>query len=243
MILIAGMHRSGTSLLAGLLHKAGADFGNSENFYPADEWNPDGYYEQQNVLKLNMKLLHGPWGRFSYLSMPSPKTILRRGRHLNGTLREVSKGIENQIVKENRFCITLPAWQQSGLKIDKVVVCLRHPWDVVRSLKKRNHLPFVVGFKLWHEHLLRILNASEGIERRLFLYENVITDSSSLTEFTAILNFIGVYQEEQTTDLMLKEYLRKPNFTKNRYAQLPQYVEILWNRLLEEHKSQSALVL
>jgi len=137
----------------------------------------------------------------------------------------------------------LPAWQQSGLKIDKVVVCLRHPWDVVRSLKKRNHLPFVVGFKLWHEHLLRILKASEGIERRLFLYENVITDSSSLTEFTAILNFIGVYQEEQTTDLMLKEYLRKPNFTKNRYAQLPQYVEILWNRLLEEHKSQSALVL
>jgi hypothetical protein len=230
-------------LLAGLLHKAGADFGNSANFYPADEWNPDGYFEQHNILRLNMKLLHGPWGRLSYLNMPSPKTILSRGRHMNEALREASKGIGNQIVKENRFCITLPAWQQSGLKVDKVIVCLRHPWDVVRSLKKRNHLPFVIGFKLWHEHLLRILKASEGINRKLFLYESIITDKSSLTEFTAALNFIGIYQEEQTTDLLLKGYLRKPNFIKKRYAQLPQYVEALWNQLLEEHKKQSVLAL
>ena len=238
MILIAGMHRSGTSLLAGLLYKAGADFGNSENFYPADEWNPDGYYEQHNIIKLNIKLLHGPWGRFSYLSMPSPKTILSRGKRLNGALREASRGIENQIVKENRFCMTLPAWQQSGLKVDKVVICLRHPWDVVLSLKKRNHLPYVFGFKLWHEHLSCILKTSQGIDRRFFLYENIIADKSSLGEFSVILNFVGIHQEENETDILLKKYLRKSNLTENCYAKLPQYVERLWNKLIEEHNKQ-----
>lgn len=238
MILIAGMHRSGTSMLAGLLYKSGADFGRPEDFYPADIWNPDGYFEQQDIQKLNMKLIHGPWGKLSYLNLPTPQTVLSRGRRLDEALTEVSKRIENQVVKENRFCITLPAWQQAGLKVDKVIICLRNPWDVVRSLKKRNRLPFVIGFRLWHEHLIRILVASEGIDRRLFLYENVIAEATNTKEFTDILNFMDIRLDEQKADLLLKDYLRKPERTTVQDEQLPGYVEKLWNQLLEEYKKQ-----
>ena len=47
MILIAGTHRSGTSLVARLLYESGADFGNPEGFYPPDQWNRGGYFEQK----------------------------------------------------------------------------------------------------------------------------------------------------------------------------------------------------
>jgi hypothetical protein len=239
MILIAGMHRSGTSLVARLLYEAGADFGNLEGFYPPDQWNRGGYFEQKNILRLNMKLLHGRWGRLSYLSLPSGQTILSRGSYLNETLKEVSKEIENQVIKENRFCITLPAWQQAGLKVDKVIICLRHPWDVVLSLKKRNHLPCFVGFRLWHEHLRRILKVSEGIDRRLVLYDNVITGSKSLKEFNDILKFMDIYHEDRKSELILKEYVREPNASAAQNAELPRYVQALWDQLITQHKRQS----
>ena len=44
MYLITGMHRSGTSLVAQIFFEVGMDFGDPENFYPADRWNPDGYF-------------------------------------------------------------------------------------------------------------------------------------------------------------------------------------------------------
>jgi len=241
MILITGMHRSGTSMLAGLLYKAGADFGSPENFYPADRWNPDGYFEQRDIQRINIKLLHGSWGKLSYLCLPSPQTVLSRGRRLAETLAAVSKRIENQVVKENRFCITLPAWQQAGLELEKVIICLRNPWDVAYSLKKRNRLPVAIGFKLWHDHLVRILDASEGIDRRLFLYENVVIDPPSTKEFTDILNFMGMSLEEQKAGLLLKGYVRKPERITIEDEQLPGYVEALWNQLLEEHNEQPIL--
>tara|TARA_A100001015_G_scaffold104711_1_gene116223 strand:- start:3092 stop:3814 length:723 start_codon:yes stop_codon:yes gene_type:complete len=239
MILISGMHRSGTSLVAKLLYEAGADFGNPEGFYPPDKWNRGGYFEQKKIIRLNMKLLHGRWGRLAYLRLPSVKTILSRGSLLNETLKEVSKEIENQVIKENRFCITLPAWQQAGLKVDKVIICLRYPWDVVFSLYKRNHLPYFVGFRLWHEHLQRILRASEGINRRLFLYDNVIKRSKSLKELNDILKFMDIYRENQESELILKECVREPNASEIQNSELPRYVQTLWDQLVAQHKRQS----
>ena len=42
MKIITGMHRSGTSLVAQIAHRAGAEMGDPETFYRPDRWNPDG---------------------------------------------------------------------------------------------------------------------------------------------------------------------------------------------------------
>ena len=65
MKLIAGMHRSGTSLVARLAFELGADFGDPETFYRPDRWNPDGYFEQIDIHAINMPLINGPLWKFS----------------------------------------------------------------------------------------------------------------------------------------------------------------------------------
>lgn len=53
VVVILGMHRSGTSLVANLLQQAGFFVGRSEDLIRADRWNQKGYFEQWDVYRLN----------------------------------------------------------------------------------------------------------------------------------------------------------------------------------------------
>ncbi len=136
MKLILGMHRSGTSLMARLAMEAGGDLGDPNTFYSGDKWNPDGYFEQVDIHKVNMPLINGPWGKFAYFKLPSTETILSRSEKLASLIAEYGKKYEGKVIKETRFCLTLPAWQKHGANIEKVLVCLRHPSEVAGSIKK-----------------------------------------------------------------------------------------------------------
>jgi hypothetical protein len=69
VLIAAGMHRSGTSLLAALLERGGCRMGDP---LPADAHNPRGYYEDVDFLDLNRRMLtatvaagppgHADWG-------------------------------------------------------------------------------------------------------------------------------------------------------------------------------------
>jgi len=58
-IIIMGMHRSGNSLAAQLLHTLGAYAGGEEDLLPATEDNQKGYLERQDVVDLNEYVLNG----------------------------------------------------------------------------------------------------------------------------------------------------------------------------------------
>ena len=54
-IFILGMHRSGTSVLGGVLNIIGLDFGS--DLMVANAANPKGYFKDNFVYKLNEKIL------------------------------------------------------------------------------------------------------------------------------------------------------------------------------------------
>ena len=66
MKIITGMHRTGTSVLARFICEMGGDFGNHETFFPANKWNPGGYFEQNTVIETNKKIIEGNLGVFNY---------------------------------------------------------------------------------------------------------------------------------------------------------------------------------
>ena len=53
IIIVLGMHRSGTSLIAGVLHEMGVNMGS--NLMKADEYNPKGYFEDIEIYKFNSR--------------------------------------------------------------------------------------------------------------------------------------------------------------------------------------------
>src|SRR5579864_6251037 len=54
-LVVTGMHRSGTSLLASFVRAAGINLG--ETFYPADGANPLGYFEDLEILEMQRKMM------------------------------------------------------------------------------------------------------------------------------------------------------------------------------------------
>ena len=54
-VVVLGMHRSGTSAVAGCLHRLGVDFG--PRLMPATEANARGYYEHIDIVNLHDRLL------------------------------------------------------------------------------------------------------------------------------------------------------------------------------------------
>ena len=55
LIIITGMHRSGTSLVGNIVSSMGIHMGN--NLLTGDQYNEGGYYEDKTIVDLNEKLL------------------------------------------------------------------------------------------------------------------------------------------------------------------------------------------
>jgi hypothetical protein len=166
MIVVTGMHRSGTSLTAQVLDALGADFGPADRLYEADRWNANGYLERVDVVDLNSRLVTGVTrtrGKFDtvlsqagYLRMPRDAVLLERGRRLESDVGSLRHTLDGLFVKDPRFCLTLPTWNAVAPPA-ALVVALRHPAASVASLRTRNRLPSPLGHRFWRWHMERIL--------------------------------------------------------------------------------------
>ncbi len=164
MIIVAGMHRSGTSLTAQVLQSLGADFGPAEEMWEADQWNANGYLERRDVIDVNSQAITGIRrtdnklvaiaSQAAYLRMPTAQKI--GGRIDQADVARICAATRGFALKDPRFCLTLPHWLATG-EVDAVVVALRHPSASVASLAKRNRLPKAVGFKFWAWHMRELL--------------------------------------------------------------------------------------
>ena len=56
LLIITGMHRSGTSLITSILQQSGLPIG--EQLLPAAEGNPRGFFEDQAFMLLHQAMLH-----------------------------------------------------------------------------------------------------------------------------------------------------------------------------------------
>ena len=164
-VAIVGAPRSGTSMLAGLFADAGHCAG--RRLIPPTPSNPAGFHEDLDVNAANDDLLAGlhgsPW--------PGTEAPGRRLRWLGayqGWVRDAAPGQELGrlvpdrpfVLKDPRFCYTLPAW--SGVLHDVlVVVIVRHPTEVVasvRSMAEREPETFA-GFDVTEAHLAAMWTA------------------------------------------------------------------------------------
>lgn len=239
MLLISGMHRSGTSLVARLFFEAGADMGKKDTFYKPDKWNPDGYFEQTDIHAVNMPLLHGPFGKFSYFFLPSTQTILRRSGKFKKQIETLSRQYQGKVVKENRFCITLPAWRKCHAKVDKLIICLRDPVQVACSLKKRNLAGTSHAFYLWYTHNIRLLENTEDIPRWFVYYGNILNPESGVNEIDHMFRFFDCgLPENELNDLYARCVKPEMNHYPEEKVRYPKKIEHLWQELMKRHKDQ-----
>ncbi len=142
------MHRSGTSALAGVLHKNKICMGREDDFYPpAMKENPRGFYENVRFRRVNDAILKENDYRVKSFHPTIPIV-----HNPNGGLRTIMKDIikyydeefEDWGFKDPRTCLTLCAWkdvlEELGLlsKV-KIVVMLRDASSIADSMRRRGN--------------------------------------------------------------------------------------------------------
>jgi len=237
--IITGMHRSGTSLIARLFYEAGIDMGDPNTFYRPDQWNPDGYYEQPAIHAINMPLINGPFWKFAYFWLPSTRTIMKRAAKRANQIRETAQQYDECVVKETRFCLTLPAWLEHGANIERILLCLREPIQVARSIQKRNPTLIRHGFYLWKAHNERLLENAGNIPIWYVNYHRVLDPETQIAEITNAFQFMG-YDLPEARIREVAQVCVKPGMNHNQDASpnYPPPIRALWDDLLQRHAAQ-----
>lgn len=241
MRIITGMHRSGTSLIARLFYEAGADMGNPETFYRPDRWNPEGYFEQPDIHAVNMPLINGPWWKFSYFWLPSTKTILKRAGRRAGQIRRTAQAYCGKVIKETRFCLTLPAWLKYGAHVDGLLIVLRDPVQVARSIQKRNHTFLRHGYYMWRVHNERILAhaGADDIPVWFVYYPNILNPDTYLKEIDAAFRFFDFhFSEDELMNLRDRAVRPGMNHNPGQTDRYPDRVQALWDEIKRRHAAQ-----
>ena len=218
---------------------AGVDMGDPATFYPADRWNPYGYYEQWDVITLNKSLLHGPYGKLSYFLLPSTRTIMKRACGYAEQIRDVAHKYQQQVIKCPRFSLTLPAWTAHGADIERMIICLREPIQVAQSIRKRNRDLTWHGVYLWYAHNKRLLEHIGDIPVWYVRYSHLIDRETSLQELGHAFRFLGHDLGDAELKALVAERV-KPELRN--HAQViqayPRPIQRLWEDLCARHAAQ-----
>lgn len=138
VICVAGMPRSGTSLVTQMLHRCGLDLGPPEQLMPASANNTDGFWENMRFVRLNERLLaanRATWFAPPATFRPVPELIPEAKSILSQF-----EGREPWLWKDPRNAVTLPFWK-ALLPSMKVLVCVRHPAETASSLAASTLIP------------------------------------------------------------------------------------------------------
>lgn len=151
IVCITGMHRSGTSMVANMLHRCGLFLGEEDELMPATTDNARGHWEHKQFVRINEDILHslgGAWYAPPADSVASSFQRMPEIRQSASALVDSFSKREPWGWKDPRNCLTLPFW--SDLLSDiKVVICVRNPLEVVESLRRRPVFRHSEGNVLW----------------------------------------------------------------------------------------------
>ena len=193
-ILVAGMHRTGTSATARVVNLLGADIAsNLVAAIPGD--NDRGFWESHTTYELHDRLfaaLDSAWHD------PFP---LPGGWRETDAAREAKRAIRDHIVKEftdsrmfvvkdPRMTRVLPLWLEAldELSIEPIIVIpFRNPIEVAASLERRDGLPLAQSLLGYIQGNLEVERASRGRRRVFQLYDDLVSDWRPFAEKLATI--------------------------------------------------------
>ena len=189
-VIILGMHRSGTSVLGGLINKMGLNTG-GPLILPAED-NAKGFFERidivlQNDYIMKKQKVHYSVETYRYDSLIGLNDILTAGLK-SDFFAEGYRGLSflndrnnyPWMLKDPRLCITLRTWLPLLNFIPVVLFTYRHPMDVALSMNKREYEQFKIQrtLKLWYVYNRRAVEQSHDLCRVITSHRLVMKQPS-----------------------------------------------------------------
>jgi hypothetical protein len=189
IIFVAGSGRSGTSVITGILERAGYHV--PQPTVTADSTNPTGFGEPLWVVELHTRLLRQaqvwpsdarPTAWFTCGQIGQRPAVLSE---VVGWLETNFAAAANVVVKDPRLGWFLPMWEQAAIEVGAVpavITMLRHPAEVVSS--KRSAYGEKPGptsrTAAWINQMLYIERATRDMSRALVSYDQILNDWTTI---------------------------------------------------------------
>lgn len=168
--MVLGMHRSGTSMLAGLLVEGFGYNPGAPLIQPAYD-NEKGFYELIPAVLQNdifMSDQHVDWA--SHVKEYDAEKAIQRykagqikfERGTNALRFLNNKSSRPWLQKDPRMCITMRTWLPLLNTKPAVIFTYRHPLEVAMSLANRQHFKLAYGLRLWIQYnKYAVLNSAD----------------------------------------------------------------------------------
>lgn len=222
---VLGMHRSGTSSVAGTLVQLGAT-PPLTLMTPKPE-NPKGFWESEAIMAFNDHLLSlcgSSWRDWRDLDM-TPLFDAVAGPALRQealTVLNAEFGHQDRIVlKDPRMCRLFPFWADvlaMGGYRPLVITPLRDPAEVAASLAARNEMSLEYGWRLWLQHVLTAERDTRDYPRHFMAWDAFLSDwkgQVAIMEQRLGVSLVVTAEAEQTMSNFLapelKHHAKLPN--------------------------------
>ena len=194
---VLGMHKSGTTLIAQILHHSGINMG--EHLDGAVSYDQGNKYEREAAFGLNLSIL----GKSDVFVLDVEAS---RGQVMSLAQREIMRAIIRDCdhrhggawgFKDPRTCLTWPLWRQE-LPEHRIIAVFREPAEVWPHFRWSGLRRYLWNYKLawsylerWFEHNRGAIEAvAEAGDRALVLgYRELMTSED---EFARLCDFVGL---------------------------------------------------
>ncbi len=180
-LMVLGMDRSGTSAMAGMMHRLGVPLG--DQLIPGDDMNPRGYYEHREIGRIHQEVLavvgsyHGdflPWSDNWW----NHRRLEPHTRRLAKILERDFSGCALWGLKDPRLCRLFPWWQRLCNDLDvsmRVIYIFRSPVEVVLSLQRAGY-SINESFLWWLAYNRDAEKNSRGERRAVVEYRDLLAN-------------------------------------------------------------------
>jgi len=220
--IVLGMHRSGTSALAGTLMEAGVHLGRVLD--KSITRNPKGLQEPPAILYMQEDLLKANGG--SWNEPPAQVEWFPMHAAVRDLFIESRQDVACWGFKDPRTLLTLDGWLKV-LPSARPLGIFRHPMAVARSLESRNGFPIEKGLAIWHAYNSRLLDWQE---RRGFPLVQCLPDTVAMqAKLQALLRALDLSVEQPL------EFFDASLQTVREIEEdsLPEPVQTVWSGLLD----------
>jgi hypothetical protein len=232
--MIVGCARSGTSFTARMLNSAGLILPGRHTV--PDEFNPDGYFEEDCVVSVNSDILWGSSGH--WFTPPSKLRVYayQRARIVQALAWLCTfEGVAGW--KDPRGTLTLPVWVETARKLKvpiKVVGVFRNPVAVARSIVRheRGGVDFAQALSAWCINNVRLLDFAESLPHRFYWFgidHQRQSIEANLNAIAARLGLVGRVKMERN---------RQNEDENSNLLDIPENAHAIHSRLLKAHAAQ-----
>jgi hypothetical protein len=211
LVVVLGMHRSGTSAMSGSLRALGVEMGDS--LLAPNDYNPRGYWEDLNLYDLNEQLLAALSHRWDTvapitaedLARPEVLSLKRRAVEMLAAKLERAECFG---LKDPRLCRLLGFWQpvfdelQVGVRY---VITTRNPVNVAESIRARDGFEPLKSYLLWLGHVVPAVRQTRS-QRRVFVsYDQLVDEPGGVLRRVA--EALGLDLRESALNEVATEFL------------------------------------